>query len=115
MVSRANEKVITYLQFYDGFLAQYLKCFNCTLTRQALTILDLDHNGYISWEELVFRAKWVIKEYPDQCDTIESTITCLFQNYIMPEIAEALRKIPKFELNKQDSIFKGLKGKIELD
>lgn len=57
----------------------------------------------------------MIKEFPDQCGSIESTITCVMQKYVIPEIIETLRKMPRFELNKQDSIFKALRGKIEFD
>ena len=88
---RANEKQITYIQFYDGFLAKYVGCFSCPLTRNAFEILDLDNNGFISWDELVFRAKWCIKEFPDLCTDIESSIRVLFEKYLIPEITTSLR------------------------
>jgi hypothetical protein len=96
---RANEKQITYIQFYDGFLAKYVGCFSCPLTRNAFEILDLDNNGFISWEELVFRAKWCIKEFPGLCTDIESSIRVLFEKYLIPEITTNLRL--KFQEGKQ--------------
>jgi hypothetical protein len=88
---RANEKQITYIQFYDGFLAKYVGCFSCPLTRNAFEILDLDNNGFISWDELGFRAKWCIKEFPDLCTDIESSIRVLFEKYLIPEITSSLQ------------------------
>jgi hypothetical protein len=88
---RANEKQITYIQFYDGFFAKYVGCFSCPLTRNAFEILDLDDNSFISWEELVFWAKWCIKEFPGLCTDIESSIRVLFEKYLIPEITTILR------------------------
>ena len=92
---RASDKKITYLQFYEGFLAQYLKCYSCDLANKIFRILDSDHNGYISWDELVCRAKWVIKEYPDQCTNIETAIRTLFLKYLIPECADVLLEKPE--------------------
>ena len=90
--NRASDQMITYEQFYSGFMATYVKCYACPLTRNALNIIDLDGNGFIDWGELVYRAKWVLTEYPEECTDIESMIRALFERYIVPEIGTALRK-----------------------
>ena len=53
--------------------------------------MDSDNNGFISWDELVFRAEWGIKEFPDLCTDIESSIRVLFEKYLIPEITTSLR------------------------
>ena len=91
----ANNQRISSLQFYEGFMAKYLKCYSCELADKIFCVLDQDHNGYIGWDDITVRAKWVIKEYPNECYDIESFIGTLFLKYLVPECAEVLRDRPK--------------------
>ena len=76
---------------FSGFCAKYLGCYACPVTREAFEIIDYGSNGYINWEELVFRAKWVIKEHASECDSIETMMKLLFEKYLMPEIVFGIR------------------------
>jgi hypothetical protein len=52
----------------------------------------MEGKDYIDWDELVFRAKWVLKEYPDQCSDVKSMMQTLFEKYLIPEIALGIRR-----------------------
>ena len=78
---------LSYRHFYDGFLARYVKDPESSLGRQVFSMLDLDGDGVISWAEIEFRVKWVIKEHPEQCSDVSGVIDSLLTNYIFPEVS----------------------------
>lgn len=84
------QRVMTYEQCYNSLLARYISCYSCDLTRRALRVLDVDGDGFISWPELVLRAKWALKEYPTRCASVDDLVSVIVDMYIMPEIGRAL-------------------------
>lgn len=53
---------MSYRTFYDTFLARYLACYACEPADRAMSLLDMDHSGSISWTELRLRACWALAQ-----------------------------------------------------
>lgn len=112
---------MTYMEFYEAYLARFLTTFKSEDTRMALKVFDVDGDGYISQSEFVYRIKWVIKEHPDECSSLGSTLNCLFQKYVKIEILALQMKLKVAKVldtkkSKGNSFLDGkeLKGNIKL-
>ncbi len=73
--------------FYHYFLQPYLGCFACDTSRVMIeTIIDVNHDGAIEWEEWKFWLVWALRQSSSGDDilTLDDLHHRVFRDALLP-------------------------------
>ena len=84
-----SQDFLTFDRFYHGFMQPYFGCYRCSVTKNALKILDTGNTGTIEWDEFEGILDWVLNQHSS--DLVDAISTGLVEDY--REQAELLLKL----------------------
>jgi len=77
-----DDENLDWASFYEGFMGRYFSSLAAPDTQACLQVLDLAGDGVISWDELAWRACFVIREY--EPEDMEGVLNGIFVRLLIP-------------------------------
>merc|ERR1719233_2479875 len=82
-----RDNTLTFIDFYNGFMAPYFGCYRCEDSQLGLRALDMDEDGGIDWFEFRHFLVWAGRQHPRVKDAQE-LLDIAFRDGLIPAMKD---------------------------